>query len=94
MYKPFGHNGGPPLVDCPPAADEGARFRLACWERAHEEVWRNVPREIVLMRLARAERLGLTYREYTLEVLERGRHLQEADADRIEAIIARRGVRP
>ena len=27
------------------------------------------------MRLERAERVGLTYEEYTLEMLERGRHL-------------------
>jgi hypothetical protein len=31
--------------------------------------------EIALRRLARAERLGMTCREYTLEILERGRHL-------------------
>lgn len=40
----------------------------------------------MLMRLERAERLGLTYEEYTLEILERGRHLSENDADRIAEI--------
>ena len=33
------------------------------------------PREIALRRLERAEALGMSYREYTLEILERGRHL-------------------
>ncbi|WP_292387249.1 ribbon-helix-helix protein, CopG family, partial [Mesorhizobium sp.] len=32
------------------------------------------------------ERLGLTYEEYTLEILERGRHLSEDDAERIAEI--------
>jgi len=40
----------------------------------------------MLMRLDKAERLGLTYEEYTLELLERGRHLQEEDTDRIAEI--------
>jgi hypothetical protein len=33
------------------------------------------PREIALRRLARAEKLGITYKEYTLEILERGKYL-------------------
>jgi hypothetical protein len=40
----------------------------------------------MLMRLERAERLGLTYEEYTLEILERGRHLGEDDDDRVAEI--------
>ena len=45
-------------------------------------------------RLEKAERLGLTYEEYTLEILERGRFLQPEDADRIARIKgARRGKR-
>ena len=31
--------------------------------------------EIALRRLARAEELGISYRAYTLEILERGRYL-------------------
>ena len=42
------------------------------------------------MRLERAERIGLTYEEYTLEILERGRHLQPEDASRIAEIKAAR----
>jgi len=30
---------------------------------------------VALRRLARAEELGMTYREYALEIMERGRYL-------------------
>lgn len=67
-----GHNGGPPLED---EADPGASWRLWRWKRAHKRAWKTPPREIALRRLARAEELGMSYRDYTLEILERGRHL-------------------
>jgi hypothetical protein len=67
----IGHNGGPPLD--PP--DEHVAWRSYCWRRAHKKAWKTPPREIALRRLARAEAVGLTYREYTLEILERGRYL-------------------
>ena len=44
------------------------------------------------MRARRAEALGLTYREYTLEILERGRYLSTADADRILEIKRKRPI--
>jgi hypothetical protein len=65
----IGHNGGPPLEDDP---DTG--WRLWCWRRSHRKAWA-APREIALRRLEPAEALGVTYRAYTLEILERGRHL-------------------
>jgi hypothetical protein len=66
-----GHNGGPPLEP-----DEGnASWRSYCWRRAHKAAWKTPPREIALRRLERAEALGMTYKDYTLEILERGRHL-------------------
>lgn len=65
-----GHNGGPPLE----VRDPDASWRLWCWRRARKRAW-SAPREVALRRLARAEELGMTYREYTLEILERGRHL-------------------
>jgi hypothetical protein len=65
-----GHNGGPSLVE----PDPNASWRLWCWRRAHKKAW-SAPREVVLRRLARAEELGMSYREYTLEILERGRYL-------------------
>jgi hypothetical protein len=66
-----GHNGGPPLEP----VDPHTSWRLYCWRRAHKVAWKTPPREIALRRLARAEELGMTYREYALEIMERGRHL-------------------
>jgi len=67
----IGHNGGPPLED----EDEGAAWRLFVWRKAHKKAWKTPPPEIALRRLERAEALGMTYREYTLEIMERGRYL-------------------
>ena len=67
----IGHNGGPPLE--PP--DPGESWRLYCWKKAHKRAWKTPGREIALRRLARAEELGMTYKEYTLEIMERGRYL-------------------
>lgn len=67
----IGHNGGPPLEDEDPGA---VSWRLWCWRRAHRKAW-SAPREITLRRLERAEALGMSYHAYTLEILERGRHL-------------------
>jgi hypothetical protein len=69
----IGHNGGPPLE---PEEDPGAvSWRSYVWRRAHKRAWKTPPREIALRRLARAEELGISYHDYTLELLERGRHL-------------------
>jgi len=66
----IGHNGGPALD----GAEPGASWRLWCWRRARKRAW-SAPREIALSRLARAQALGMTYHDYTLEILERGRYL-------------------
>jgi len=68
-----GHNGGPPLD--PDPVDRGESWRHWCWKRAVKRAWKTPPREIALRRLARAEALGISYRAYTLEILERGVHL-------------------
>ena len=65
----LGHNGDPALQE----TDEEASWRLWCWRQASKKAWKTPLREIALRRLARAEELGMTYREYTLEILERGR---------------------
>ncbi len=70
MQPGIGRNGGPPLDE-----DEHAAGRLFLWRRAHKKAWKTPPPEIALRRLARAEELGMTYREYTLEIMERGRYL-------------------
>ncbi|TGQ69628.1 MAG: hypothetical protein E5V49_14775 [Mesorhizobium sp.] len=85
------HNGGPPLDDYKgPPWGEGDPYIFLAWQAAHAKAWKAPSREIMMMRIDRAERLGLTYEEYTLEILERGRHLQAEDADRIAAIKAMR----
>ncbi|HEY4173290.1 MAG TPA: hypothetical protein VGM42_09700 [Rhodopila sp.] len=71
----IGHNGGPPLDPDPPEDPGAASWRSFCWRRAHKRAWKTPPREIALRRLARAEELGMTYKEYTLEILERGKYL-------------------
>ena len=90
---PIGHNGGPPLEDEPyrPPWGSSEPGRFLVWKAAEDKVWRNLPREIVLSRLRRATALGLTFREYTLEILERGHHLGPLDSARIAEIIAARG---
>ena len=82
---PIGHNGGPPLDPDGPEWGNGNPYRYFRWKAAHKAAWTQ-PREIALKRLARAENIGLTYEEYTLEILERGAYLQPEDAERIDAI--------
>ncbi len=66
-----GHNGGPALDDEDPGA---ASWRQWWGTRARKRAWA-VPREVALSRLRRAEEMGMSYREYALEIMERGRHL-------------------
>jgi hypothetical protein len=85
----IGHNGGPPLDPDGPEWGNGDPYRYFRWKAAHKAA-STQPREIALKRLARAERIGLTYEEYTLEILERGSYLQPHDAERIAAIKRKR----
>lgn len=86
-----GHNQGPELEELP-EWQVGDLFVRYCWRKAHRAAWK-VSRDIALYRLERAEKLGLTYEEYTLEILERGRNLQKEDVERIEAIKLKRAMR-
>jgi hypothetical protein len=84
---PTGHNGGPPLDDVhTPEWGDGGIGNYFYWKAAHRRAWHNPSPGIVSFRIQKAERLGLTYEEYTLEVLERGRHLQIDDVERIAEI--------
>ena len=67
----IGHNLGPPLEDEVPTRG----WSHYCWKKAHKKAWKTPPREIALRRLARAEELGMTYREYTAIILDRGVYL-------------------
>ena len=62
----IGHNGGPPL---------DLSFSAWSWRRASAAAWKTPPREIALRRLKQAEDLGLTYREFTAVLMDRGRRL-------------------
>jgi hypothetical protein len=90
-----GDNGGPPLdEEHVPEWGTGPIGNFFYWKRAHRAA-REVPQAVMLLRIKRAERLGLTYEEYTLEILERGRHLQIEDVERISEIQnARRARQP
>src|SRR5215207_5611738 len=89
-----GHNGGPPLdqAHTPEWGNDGIG-NYFYWKAAHRTAWKNPSPGIVAFRIKKAERLGLTYEEYTLEILERGRHLQIEDADRIAEIKQARASR-
>ncbi len=65
-YARLGHNGGPPL-------DWSGEMFL--WRRAVAQAWKTPPREIALLRLNRAEQLGLSYRAFNAVLLDRGRWL-------------------
>ncbi|HVO00650.1 MAG TPA: hypothetical protein VMT54_00530 [Candidatus Cybelea sp.] len=75
LHPLMGHNAGPPLDDDDPLTDLGTAWQYFCWKKAHEEAWKTPPREVALRRLARAEELGMSYRDYTLVVLDTGRFL-------------------
>lgn len=78
-----GHNGGPPL-DAP-----STRWARLAWTAAQKRAWSISP-ETARRRLRQAEACGLTFREYMLELLNTGRHLQPTDTEAIAAIVARR----
>ena len=91
---PAGHNGGPPLDEehRPEWGNDGIG-NYFYWKAAHRAAWKNPSPGIVAFRIRKAERLGLTYEEYTLEILERGRHLQVEDVGRIAQIKQARAAR-
>lgn len=88
---PRTHNNGPALDDDHvPEWGSGGIETYFYWKKAHKAAWRSVSFDIIRFRQEKAEALGLTYEEYTLELLDKGRHLQLGDDGRIAAIKARR----
>ena len=84
-------NGGPPLDDDEgPEWGDGDIYVYFSWKSAHRKAWKPASRDMALFRLEKAEALGLTYEEYTLEILERGRYLSQGDTERIDAIKRKR----
>jgi hypothetical protein len=62
----IGHNRGPRW---------STRWEEHCWEEAHKAAWKLPDRQVWMRRLKRAQRLGMSYRRYTLEMMERGKYL-------------------
>ena len=86
----MGHNGGPPLDEHIPEWGVGGIGTYFSWRTASEAAFKSIPAETAIRRARKAEAIGLTFREYQLEILERGRFLQPEDAGRIAEIIAKR----
>lgn len=66
----IGHNNGPPIGDVSDAPGVARRYY---WRKAHAAAWRTPPTEIVRLRSRAAEKVGLSYRDYTSILLDRGR---------------------
>ena len=86
----IGHNGGPPLDEHIPEWGTGGIGNYFVWRAASEAAFKKVPVETAIRRAKKAEELGLTFREYQLEILERGLYLQKTDVRRIAEIKAKR----
>jgi len=64
----IGHNGGPLDMS----------WEAWIWRRAVAKAWKTPKPEIALRRMARAEKLGITYREFTAVILDTGTYLSAA----------------
>jgi hypothetical protein len=91
LHIAIGHNGGPPLED-QFAWGSAPIATYFAWKRAHDDVWKGIPYNTLVRRVKLAEALGLTFEEYTLEILFNGHYLSEDDQDRIAEIKAARGT--
>lgn len=85
----MGHNGGPPLDEHVPEWGTGGVKQYFLWKAASEQGFK-LPPDTAIRCAKKAAELGLTFREYQLEILERGIYLQASDTHRIAAIIAQR----
>jgi hypothetical protein len=72
----LGHNNGPDIL-------ESLRFKEWRWRQARQAAFAPPDHETGIRWARKAEELGLTYEEYRLELLERGRHPTDEDARRI-----------
>ena len=72
----LGHNNGPDIL-------ESLLFKQWCWTRARKEAFAPPDPETGVRWARKAEELGISYAEYRLELLERGRHPTHEDAARI-----------
>lgn len=72
----LGHNNGPDFL-------EHLRFKEWAWTQARKAAFAPPDPETGARWARKAEALGLSYDEYRLELLERGRHPTDEDATRI-----------
>ena len=82
VVLPADHNGGPPIddpLDHMPEWGEGEAAEYFQWKAALKRSRKNVPYDIMMFRLSRAEAAGVDYETYVTELLERGRRLQKGD---------------
>ena len=79
----LGHNNGPDML-------ESLLFKEWRWRKVQDEAFAPPDADTGARWARKAEALGLSYREYRLELLERGRHPTDEDARRIRAARPRR----
>jgi hypothetical protein len=100
LVLPANHNGGPPIEDLPiedlpahnPEWGEGEAIEYFQWKAALRRARKNVPYDIMMFRLSRAEAAGVDYETYVTELLERGNRLQKGDD--LETLKQRWKLRP
>ena len=78
----IGHNNGPTF---------DMSWEAWVWRRATAKAWKTPKPEVAMMRLKRAERLGITYRELTSVIMDTGAHLSAAVMPLSLAARVRRG---
>ncbi len=78
----IGHNNGPTF---------DMSWEAWVWRRAAAKAWKTPKPEVAMMRLRRAERLGITYRELTSCLMDTGSHLGAAVLPLSLAARVRRG---
>ena len=75
----LGHNNGPDML-------ESLLFKEWRWRKMQDEAFAPPDAGTGVRWAKKAAVLGLSYREYRLELLERGRHPTDEDARRIRAL--------
>ena len=78
----IGHNNGPTF---------DMSWEAWVWRRAAAKAWKTPKPEVAMMRLKRAERLGITYKELTAAIMDSGAHLGAAVIPLSLAARVRRG---
>ncbi len=68
LHPMIGHNMGPGLFDWD-------RLERRQMKEAHAAAWAGPTPETVLRRVRKAQESGVSYHDYVLEILERGRYL-------------------